>query len=400
VKEFDSLRKSKEVDITSISKYKQFFSRDSGKKKAGKIKITEFAKENTTVLNREFKEVQGVFDQFLNFKSYMTDSDSVEKYVDGKKKIKLIQGLDEILTDLQDSRSKMYINSKAAELFNQIIKVFKHEIAKKTGLLAKPSSTGFYEYALNRIGIELNVNEILRNINKEIATSDVYVGNLDEKGDLYCRTILKAQDGSVVGSEFSPVAKVAKRPQVQISKRINAIKEHIYTNELFEQVAKLNAVEGAEDIKTILELIMINRYFVIDDTEYSPSTGESLMILLHHELSEDKEVYILDEPEKSLGHEYINNVIVPLIKEKAKAGKKVFVATHDANIAVRTLPCNSVYRYHSQDGYATYVGNPFSNFLVNINDPTDTIDWKETSMKTLEGGRSAFGERGQIYGNS
>jgi hypothetical protein len=28
------------------------------------------------------------------------------------------------------------------------------------------------------------------------------------------------------------------------------------------------------------------------------------------------------------------------------------------------------------------------------------LDWKEFSMKTLEGGKEAFGERGKIYGNS
>jgi len=123
------------------------------------------------------------------------------------------------------------------------------------------------------------------------------------------------------------------------------------------------------------------------------------MILLHKELSEDKDVYILDEPEKSLGNEYINNVIVPLIKEKAKSGKKLFIATHDANIAVRTLPYNSVYRHHSQKGYKTYVGNPFSNNLVEIKGSQEKLDWKNISMRALEGGKEAFGERGQIYGN-
>ena len=123
------------------------------------------------------------------------------------------------------------------------------------------------------------------------------------------------------------------------------------------------------------------------------------MLLLHKELIEDKDVYILDEPEKSLGNEYINNAIVPLINDKARVGKKIFIATHDANIAVRTLPYNSVYRMHGINGYKTFVGNPFLNNLVNINDEKDKIDWKDISMRTLEGGKNAFGERGQIYGN-
>jgi hypothetical protein len=87
-----------------------------------------------------------------------------------------------------------------------------------------------------------------------------------------------------------------------------------------------------------------------------------------------------------------------MLKDLVRNGKKVFIATHDANIAVRTLPYNSIHRRHDIDGYKTYVGNPFSNYLSCLGEPTLRIDWKEISMKTLEGGRDAFGERGKIYG--
>lgn len=99
-----------------------------------------------------------------------------------------------------------------------------------------------------------------------------------------------------------------------------------------------------------------------------------------------------------LGNDYINDVIIPLIKSKATQGKKVFISTHDANIAVRTLPYNSMYRCHDQNGYSTYIGNPFSNDLISTTDTSNKKDWKIVSMKTLEGGESAFGERGKIYG--
>ncbi len=173
----------------------------------------------------------------------------------------------------------------------------------------------------------------------------------------------------------------------------------MYSDDLFNKIAELNEEEDIDSVPTILELLVFHKYFTINGEPYDPSTGEASMILLHRELSEDKDVYILDEPEKSLGNEYINNVIVPLIKEKAKIGKKIFIATHDANIAVRTLPYNSVYRHHDRRGYSTYVGNPFSNGLVEIKERLQIKDWKEVSMRTLEGGRDAFGERGKIYGN-
>ena len=124
------------------------------------------------------------------------------------------------------------------------------------------------------------------------------------------------------------------------------------------------------------------------------------MVMLQEELARDADVYILDEPERSLGNEYISEVIVPLVRERARAGKRVFISTHDANIAVRTLPYSSVYRSHDHEGYKTYAGNPFSNKLVNVADEADHLDWRMVSMKTLEGGRAAFGERGRIYGNA
>ncbi len=44
-------------------------------------------------------------------------------------------------------------------------------------------------------------------------------------------------------------------------------------------------------------------------------------------------------------------------------------------------------------------GNPFTNTLKCIYGLRSDLDWKEISMKTLEGGKDAFGERGKIYGN-
>jgi hypothetical protein len=65
---------------------------------------------------------------------------------------------------------------------------------------------------------------------------------------------------------------------------------------------------------------------------------------------------------------------------------------------VRTLPYNSIYREHDVDGYRSYFGNPFSNNLICM-ESDKTLNWKEESMRTLEGGKEAFGERGKIYGN-
>ena len=127
---------------------------------------------------------------------------------------------------------------------------------------------------------------------------------------------------------------------------------------------------------------------------YNPSSGEKCMLLLHNVLVNDnKNVYILDEPELSVGHKYINEIIVPRLKELAALDKIIIVSTHDANIAVRTLPLMTIYREYKK----TYVGNLFIDELLEINN-ADRIKWTDTSMTYLEGGDFAFKERGNSYG--
>jgi predicted ATPase len=399
-KEIELIRLAQEVHITSISKYKQFFSDSLKNKKAQKIKIKDMPRVNTQNSEREFELIQNSNGKVKEFKLFSENNTILEDVLGKENMGKLLSLLNEAIEGLDKKGFEKFSNEKSAMLFNSMIEKFKFEITKKTGAPAKPSETGFQKYASNRIKIELAVKNIIENISKKISINDEYVGNLGEKGELYCKTEIVIQDGNINEARFKPLGTANKKPLKNFSRIMADIKENVYSQNLFNKIAELNEMEGINLIPTTLELIVFDKYFTINDEHYEPSTGEASMILLHRELSEDKDIYILDEPEKSLGNEYINNVIVPLIKEKAKSGKKIFIATHDANIAVRTLPYNSVYRHHDKSGYQTFVGNPFTNNLTNINNHENKINWKDISMRTLEGGRNAFGERGQIYGNA
>jgi len=99
----------------------------------------------------------------------------------------------------------------------------------------------------------------------------------------------------------------------------------------------------------------------------------------------------------TMGNSYIDSTIRPMLVNLSKMHKFVVVATHNANIGVRTLPYTSIYRTHSNGIYTTYVGNPFSDKLVNIDDENDVLNWAEESLKSLEGSRDAFYERKDIY---
>ena len=397
--EIELIKTVTEVGITSLGKYKQHFSEEETNRISQNLKIKTINHIDEENPKRRVSEIEKVITNFKKFESYILVNNDVEQLVDKDLLEELTALLEKVLSKLRDKIDDKLLDAQSIRLVNQIVRIFNTEIAKKTGIPQKPTSTGFADYARNRIKIERAVDKIKSCLNTVIDPVEDYAGNLGEKGDLYCRTNLKIQNGTFVNGAFSPIKNINKTPQKEFGIKINSISNHIYSNELFEKIAELNQIEDIEHVRSISDLLQFNRHFILNGNSYSPSSGESSMILLHKELTEDKEIYIIDEPEKSLGNDYINDVIVPIIKEKALLGKKVIIATHDANIAVRTLPYNSVYRLHENGLYYTLTGNPFFNKLKCINGTKEDLDWKEISMKTLEGGRAAFGERGKIYGN-
>lgn len=398
--EFLSIRSASEKGITSLSTYHRYYSAEATNKISKSIKVNGFTPLDENSSKRSFDEIKNDLKKFSDFRSYF-NSDIKLKEIIGDL---LIQELDnviiKILEKINSETDKRFIDYKSINFFNKLVHVFVSEISKKTGQPEKPTKTGFYEYASNRIAIEKDVKKIRENILKSIIPIIEEVGDLGEKGRLFCQTNLVIQNGAISDSEYKHIQSKTKVPQKLVAAQIEQISRHIYSNVLFEKIDELKKIEGAEAINSINDLLLFHKHFTLNGNVYTPSNGESSMVLLHNELMKDNEIYLIDEPEKSLGNDYISEVIVPLIKERAKSGKKVIIATHDANIAVRTLPYNSIYREHDINGYYTYSGNPFSNNLICNSSKKPNLDWKLISMKTLEGGKAAFGERGKIYGNT
>lgn len=399
--EIEAIREAAEIGITSLSKYEIYFRIKSTNKNAKKIRLKDIEPEEESGAKREFVEFNEGVKKTTEFITFLKKHQSVKKALSKEEIEEITRTLSDLLERMVDGEWKGYSGWKEIHLLNSAIEKFRTEVERKTGSPAKPITTGFREYALNRARIEANATKIIRSLDTKIPVFKEAVGNLGpNKGELELWTEFKFQDGTITDGSFNKLKAVNKVPKKIFAKTVREILKHAYKDDLFEHIANLNAIEDVEKIETVYELLLFKRYFALDNLPYLPSSGEASMVMLQKELETDKEVYILDEPERSLGNEYINDVIVPLIKERARAGKKVFISTHDANIAVRTLPYSSVYRLHGPAGYTTYIGNPFSNNLVNLNDVDDRLDWKRVSMRTLEGGEEAFGERGKIYGNN
>ena len=161
---------------------------------------------------------------------------------------------------------------------------------------------------------------------------------------------------------------------------------------------KVTELLSNNKISTIECFIGKSKYVVDEDgAPYEPSNGEKGILLLQQVIKEEADAYFFDEPELGMGNSYIDATIRPQISDLAKRHKIVVVATHNANLAVRTLPYMSIFRKHENGKYYTYIGNPFCNELVNIVNDEDTLNWTVESMHTLEGGREAFYERKDIY---
>jgi len=400
IEDFRILRNSSEKNVTSLSSYLRYFSAEETNKKSQSLKIKNFTQLDEASLERSFNDIISTLEEVKRFNDYIESDELLLEVIGTELFEELDSVINRILEKLKSESKTRIVDYRSLTLFNQLIQVFVEEISKKTGQPQKPITTGFKEYASNRIKIERSVRKILSNISESIDPQIEYVGDLGGKGKLHCKTNIVVQNGSFIDSSYTPIKKVTKNPQKYVATKVELISRHLYSNSLFEKIRELKDVEGSESITSISDLLLFKRLFVIDDNFYTPSSGESSMVLLHNELLEDKEIYIIDEPEKSLGNDYISDVIVPMLKERAQSGRKIIIATHDANIAVRTLPYNSVYREHDINGYYTYSGNPFSNNLICSMDDKSDLDWKEISMKTLEGGKEAFGERGKIYGNT
>ena len=397
--EIEALRSASEVNITSLSSYVAHFAAKTTNKNAKKLLLKDLVPEEVGASKHEFEDFHAAVKKTNQFLEFFTENESVKKELSEDEHEQVTRILSALAVRLDKRQWTCFSAWKEICFLNSAIEACRKETARKTGLSAKPTSTGFRNYALNRVQIELSARKLISCIESKIPTITEAVGVLgSDKGELEFRTEFVFQTGTFSDGAFAPFG-AKKTTQKNFSNAVRKILKHAYSDDLFRDIAALNEIEDGDAIDDIAALLQFRRYFALNGSPYVPSSGEASMVMLQKELETDKEVYILDEPERSLGNEYISDVIVPLIKERARAGKKIFISTHDANIAVRTLPYSSVYRQHGPSGYRTYVGTPFSNNLINIDDSTDQLDWKKISMKTLEGGEKAFGERGKIYGN-
>ncbi len=105
---------------------------------------------------------------------------------------------------------------------------------------------------------------------------------------------------------------------------------------------------------------------------------------------------MFDEVERGLGNKYISEYLIPQLKKIREKGKIIVLSTHNANIAINTLPSQSIYcSYPDKNNY--YIGQMYSNELIGITNGEIKI-WEEQALIHLEGSEKMFSQRRNIYG--
>lgn len=386
----EKISKWKDNNPTSLSNYIEYIETKDNNKNKKRLSITKLKpiKNNSTEKYDEYLEKRKTIDNIIN--EY--EDNNLYEFLDDNDKNILKEINNKIYIKYDSFTKEEYIKYKSIELSNNCITKIKEKADLLSSSKSVPNSTGFFEFAKNRLTLKNETNNILKLLRETKKIEEEKIGNLDEDKEVFLRkeykTFFDNETGFKFGQTATTLKSVLKTLKNVNKKSLEDVNEYI---KLFNQELKDNNIQATD-------FIGIKKYFINNKGEaYEPSDGERIMLILDRALFENKEVYILDEPERSLGNNFINDVVLPRINELAKLKKTIIIATHNANIAVRTLPFVSILKEYTKGEYKTYIGNPFVNKLINQDNEEDFKNWKDESIRVLEGGNEAFYDREDVY---
>lgn len=379
-----------------IETYCRYFENVSTNKKRKELKILTQTKTWTHDLSK-YKDYYEDYRKIVNFEKELS---KMQVYKNNKEKYSVItEQINQLKVDSYSLCVDEWKKQWADYLTDDVIEKLDTYSSQSDGSPEMPKETGFYQFCKNRIELHKSINDI-KNVltTKEVNLKDSYIGTIGDKGSGYLNLsigLLNCDNVNIVETKFFK----GKKKNIQtFLKGINDINNNCYSKDLINLIATLKD-KLTEPISSIDYFIYAKKEFRLDNENYVPSKGEMAILSLQYDLlnQDDKDIFLIDEPEVNLGSTYIESTIVPMIKNLAKSKKIIVIATHDANIATRTYPVTSILKKSSNNIYDTFQGSMFTNELININDKS-ILKWDEESENYLEGGSIAFKERGTLYG--
>ncbi|MDO5343376.1 MAG: hypothetical protein Q4F02_00480 [Candidatus Saccharibacteria bacterium] len=400
----DILREIKE-DIQKILNYRESPVRDFIKeyKSANQSKITNARAKRVLKADCSFTDLNSHKMQAI-MDACEENMDKVDKVVALNKTTKitsrdkdsLMKELSllkrDIMSEAKDTLAKQY-SDKFTERF---IVSIKDSLKKCTGSKPKPTNIGLSKLFASRLE-RLEANSRLVENMKQIQSESAFpIGYLPGKGDVTLGVevvCLSQRDKHRKDSVFDKNRIVFNRGVVKKIENFNVTK-FSNINEYFKV-----AEQGVDVNKFITDIIKKRESIRIKgDDNYKPSEGERAILSVSAALENPEyDCYLFDEIERGLGHKYIVNHLLPQIKNIRELGKTIVISTHDANIAVNTLPSQVVYcNYPDDETY--YCGNMYSGELVGAS-KGKMEDWFKVAITHLEGGEEMFNSRKNVYGD-
>lgn len=387
-----SYSEQKTPDFIKIyTNYRQVHSKN---KKAQRIIKTEatFSNNNTDTIESIISEAKKYTS---SIERVMAINNAVRKSENHKDRENLDSELLKLSVEIQERVNKKYKNIFIADKTEQFLNALKQTLNKKDIKQSKPNNIGFSKLVAQRLmrcEINQNLTRHLADI-QDISTKNI--GTLPGKGNVTFETsivTLSIHDKHKRDSVFDK-AKIVRNRKI-IEKLANfSFSDFPSINEYFDSHEKgITGTEFADDVVKKSSIIKIK-----GDDDYTPSDGEKAILSISGLLEGySYDYYLFDEVERGLGNKYISEYLIPRLKELRNKGKTVVLSTHNANIAVNTLPSQVICCNYS-DGNDYYPGNMYSNELVGAKNG-NVLSWKEMALTHLEGSSEMFNRRRNIYG--
>lgn len=320
----------KEELPTSFEKYISWMETKDNNKNKGRMKITECVHIEEGVRDRKLESDYKYLKEFTESTFEKID---IEKYLDEQERTTLMLLLGKLCENINDAKMQKWNSDKSIKLTNWSIDKIKAIADKCSDTISKPSSVGFYDFAMGRFKLFENVEEICSTFSVEDKVEKEYLGNLEEKGDIYIQTRYRMLTKESRTDEFKQGITVLRNCKLVI----DGIKKAVLAENISEEVSKFQEFYD-DGIKDIGAFIGVSKETALENGEiYRPSNGERGILLMQKLLDSESDVYILDEPELGMGNSYITSNILPKLTDLAKRRKTVIIATHNANIAVGRL---------------------------------------------------------------
>ncbi|HMS23654.1 MAG TPA: hypothetical protein PKB09_02505 [Candidatus Saccharibacteria bacterium] len=299
--------------------------------------------------------------------------------------------------DVQSNVTSFFRNYFVNNGTESLLRAIKETVRKESGVISKPTNIGFSKLVSKRLERTRSNLYLTKSLEAIGHKTSVLIGELPKKGKVRLEIEIQVMPQGFIWSSDSVFDKNTVRENREILSRIHQFSPNNFPNinDHFNSEHISGELTGEDFVDQVVR--KSTKIKIKNNGSYHPSPGEKAILSITGTLeSYDYSCYLFDEIEKGLGHKYIAEYLIPQIKKLRDRGKTIILTTHDANIAVSTLPSQTIYcSYPDEEIY--YEGNMYSNELIGIKSGSK-LNWLDEAIVHLEGGNKMFSKRRNIYG--